>query len=284
VGQQGIVGYVAERGVPRYALHVDQDAAWVENPDLPDTKSEIALPLMVGERVIGVLDMQTRQPAAFGEPDLGTFRVLADAVAVALENERLFHETQEAMAQLQRYQSSDAVTAWRQALARRRMQVAFDYALGETQPSNSGTLRADAAREVGGLPGGLPDLSTVQGVTQIVGDDGSFFLLAPVSVGGRRLGALTFERTSPWSDEAVRLVTSVVNQLDLALSNARLLEETRLRARQEAARSEIVGRIRAMTSTDAILRNAAEELGRALQVERSRIQLHQFAEVSSHDG
>jgi hypothetical protein len=69
-----------------------------------------------------------------------------------------------------------------------------------------------------------------------------------------------------------------VDQLDLALTNARLLEETRLRAAQEAARGEIVGRIRAMTSTDAILQNAAEELGRALQVERSRIQLVRFGD------
>jgi GAF domain-containing protein len=289
IGTEGIVGYVAEKGVPRYAFHVDEDAAWVGNPDLPDTKSEIALPLIIGERVIGVLDMQTHQPAAFGEPDLLTFWVLADSVAVAFENGRLFQETQEAIARLQRYQSEDAIAAWRQALARRHMQVGFSYASGETQPVGSTgngkpVSGLDIAAAPGSAPDGQPDLSALQGVTQVLGDNGDYLLLAPVSAGGTRLGALTFQRSSPWSDEAVRLVASVVDQLDLALSNARLLEETRLRARQEAARSEIVGRIRAMTSTDAILRNAAEELGRALQVERSRVQLVQFADAPSGDG
>lgn len=280
VGQQGIVGNVAERGAPRYALNVGEDAIWFSNPDLPDTKSEIALPLLAADRVIGVLDIQTRRPAAFSDPDLETFRVLANGVAVAIENERLYREAQETLEQLERYQTADVVAAWRQALARRSMQVGFNYAFGETQPagedvplsveSGSGT-RGPASIE-------SPNLLQLEGVTRQMSEEGTYLLLAPVSVGGERLGALKFERATPWSDEAVRLVTSVTNQLDLALSNARLLEETRLRARQEAARGEIVGRIRAMTSTDAILRNAAEELGRALQVERSRIQLLQFTE------
>jgi len=84
---------------------------------------------------------------------------------------------------------------------------------------------------------------------------------------------LSFEKSVPWAEEQIQLARFVVEQLDLALDNARLLEETRLRANQERARSDIVGRVRAMTSTDAILRNAAHELGLALQVERSRIQL-----------
>lgn len=289
VGQQGIVGYVAERGVPRYALDVGDDETWVDNPDLPDTKSEIALPLKIGERVIGVLDIQTRRSAAFGEADLETFRILADSVAVAIENGRLFQETQEAIAKLQRYQNEDAVAAWRQALARRRMQVGFNYAFGETQAVHSpgdaegGVETARITVDEEAVTSAKPDLSTLQGVTRVRAESGDYLLLAPVSVAGRRLGALTFERNRPWSDEAVRLVTSVVSQLDLALGNARLLEETRLRARQEAARSDIVGRIRAMTSTDAILRHAAEELGRALQVERSRIQLRPFTDDVTHD-
>ena len=110
-------------------------------------------------------------------------------------------------------------------------------------------------------------------MTQQLTEDGRYLLLAPVRAAGRDLGVMSFERRKPWSDEALHLVRAVMAQLDLALENARLLEDTRLRATQEAARGEIVARIRATTSTDAILRNAAEELGRALQVDRSRIQL-----------
>jgi len=85
VGQQGIVGYVAEMGMPRYAANVGDDEVWFRNADLPDISSEMALPLIVGERVIGVLDIQTQEHAAFDEGDIETLRVLADGVAVATD-------------------------------------------------------------------------------------------------------------------------------------------------------------------------------------------------------
>jgi GAF domain-containing protein len=110
-------------------------------------------------------------------------------------------------------------------------------------------------------------------VTTQVTDTGQHLLLAPIRIQNRNVGVLSFEKSAPWAEEQIQLARFVVEQLDLALDNARLLEETRLRANQERARSDIVGRVRAMTSTDAILRNAARELGLALQVERSRIQL-----------
>ncbi|MBN1249666.1 MAG: GAF domain-containing protein [Anaerolineae bacterium] len=260
VGQQGIVGYVAEMGTPRFAFNVGADGVWFSNPDLPATKSEIALPLTVAERVIGVLDIQTLTPSAFTEDDIGTLRILADSIAVAIHNAQLLQETRQTLARLERYQEEDAVRAWRQALSRRRMQIGYAYSDGAVAASPQ---NAELSKHLG----------RVQTVTRQTTDDGRHVLLAPIHVSGAQLGILSFESASAWSDEAVQLVETVVGQLDLALTNARLLEETRLRAAHEAARGEIVGRLRALTSTDAILRNAAEEVGRALQVERSRIQL-----------
>jgi len=264
VGQQGIVGYVAEMGVSRYAFNVGADAAYFSNPDLSETRSEIALPLIVADRIIGVLDIQSREQSAFDESDVEVLRVLADGVAVSLENVRRLEDTQNALARLERYQEDDAVRGWRQALSRRHMRVGFTYRDGVAEAA---TLRVEGLGE---------RIESVEGVTREASEDGRHLLLAPIRVSGSRLGVLSFESASPWTDQAVRLVENVANQLDLALTNARLLEETRLRASQEAARGEIVGRIRALNSTDAILRNAAEELGRALQVDRSRIQLVQF--------
>ncbi len=272
VGAQGIVGYVAEQGLPRFALDVGEDAAWFNNPDLPGTKSEIAFPLIIGDRIIGVLDIQTQEPAAFDEGDIETFRVLAEGIAVAIENARLLEETRVTMDQLRRYQDTDAIDLWRQALARREMHLAYTYELGETEASVS----LDGTET--GEQGPMDQIGSPEKVTRVETADGQHLLLAPIHVAGQRLGLLRFERGAPWTDQSVQLVEAVVNQLDLALDNARLLEETRLRASQEAARSEIVGRVRALTSTDAILRSAAEELGRALRVERSRIQLVRFDE------
>ncbi len=132
VGQQGIVGYVAEMATPRYAFNVGDDAVWFNNPDLPGTKSEIALPLIVGERVRGVLDIQTEAPVAFGDEDVGVLRVLADGIAIAIQNARSVQEIQAAMERLERYQTTDVLQAWRQTLARKDLRVGYVYADGET--------------------------------------------------------------------------------------------------------------------------------------------------------
>jgi len=262
VGRQGIVGYVAETGLPRLAFNVGEDAVWFDNPDLPNTKSEIGLPLIArGQTILGVLDIQTNQRAAFTEDDVEVLRILANGIAVAVTNTQSMAETSATLARLERYQEQDALRAWRQALARRQMQVGYSFDSGFVYPIEIGAT-SDVA-----------EAQAMTDVTTQVNDAGQHLLLAPIRIQNRNVGVLSFEKSVPWAEEQIQLARFVVEQLDLALDNARLLEETRLRANQERARSDIVGRVRAMTSTDAILRNAAHELGLALQVERSRIQL-----------
>lgn len=262
VGRQGIVGYVAETGLPRLAFSVGEDAVWFNNPDLPDTKSEMSLPLIArGQTVIGVLDIQTHVVAAFTEEDVTVLRILADGIAVAVANTLSLQETMTALERLERYQEHDALRAWRQALSRRQMQIGYTFDSGFVNPVEVGATS---------------DVTVAQALTDVttqVTEAGQHLLLAPIRIQNRNVGVLSFEKSIPWAEEQIQLARFVVEQLDLALDNARLLEETRLRANQERARSDIVGRVRAMTSTDAILRNAARELGLALQVERSRIQL-----------
>lgn len=258
VGEQGIVGHVARTGLPRFAVSVGEDAVWFNNPDLPDTQSEMSLPLIArGQVTVGVLDIQTETPAAFTEEDVEVLRILADGIAIAVANTQSMEETRTALERLERYQAQDAIRAWRRALARRNMRVGYVYESGLVS-------RTDSTPET---------VSDVREVTTRTTEDGNHVLLAPIHVQNRNVGVLSFEKSLPWAEDQVQLAQFVVAQLDLALDNARLLEETRLRANQERARSDIVSRIRAMTSTDAILRNAARELGVALQVERSRIQL-----------
>ena len=267
VGQQGVVGYVSSTGLPRYAFDVGEDAIWFNNPDLPETKSEIALPLTSISGVFGVLDIQTQEIEAFDAQDVEVLKVLADNIAIAIENARLLSEMRTALSRLELYQEQDAVRAWQKALARRKLHVSYTYESGIVQLQSRSFDLSES-----------PELQ--DGVAVSVTEAGMHRLTAVVSVGGRPAGHLVFDRSTVWSDETIQLVESVVTQLDLALNNARLLDETRLRARYEAVRSEIVERVGALTSTDAIMRNAAEELGRALGVERSRIQLVRFEDES----
>lgn len=263
VGEEGVVGYVAHTGLPRIALDVDEDVKWFDNPDLPNTRSEIAFPLIARGQILGVLDIQTEEREAFTEEDLKVLRVLARGTAIAIDNVQTLQDMRETLDRLARYQERDALQAWRHALARRNMQVDFSYVAGlthEVAPHEAVAVRAAA-------PETITEMTTMETAT------GVHRLLAPIYVQGRSLGILTFDKSEPWQPEELQLSRAVVTQLELALENARLLEETRLRASQERARGEIVAKVRSMGSVDAILRSAAEELGQALRVERSRIQL-----------
>ncbi len=102
VGGQSMVGWVCANRQARIALDVGQDAVRLVNPLLPDTRSEIALPLRIGERVLGALDVQSVQEAAFDESSIAVLQGMADQIAIALENARLFAETQTALAENQR--------------------------------------------------------------------------------------------------------------------------------------------------------------------------------------
>ena len=97
IGETGIVGYVTDTVKARIALDVGQDAVFFNNPDLPETRSEMALPLVVGGQVFGALDVQSTEPQAFTEDDIAILQILAEQLAVAIQNANLFNETEKAL-------------------------------------------------------------------------------------------------------------------------------------------------------------------------------------------
>ena len=109
---QGIIGHVAQTGQPLPVPDVSQDPHYVAWEGLPHTRSELAVPVKRGDRVLGVIDMQSTELNAFDAADLEALGVLADQLAVALENTRLFEETQRRLAYLQALRNVDmAITA-----------------------------------------------------------------------------------------------------------------------------------------------------------------------------
>ncbi|MEA3340439.1 MAG: GAF domain-containing protein, partial [Chloroflexota bacterium] len=88
VDNTSMVGWAALHRQPRIALDVGEDAVHFANPLLPYTRSEMSSPLMIGGRVIGVLNVQSTEEAAFDADDIRTLQGMADQVAVAIENAR----------------------------------------------------------------------------------------------------------------------------------------------------------------------------------------------------
>ena len=106
------MGNVAATGIARIASEVGEDAVYFNNPNLPDTRSEIALPLRVRNQIIGVIDAQSKDPDAFSKERSNTLAILADQIAIAIENSQLYSETQRALAEAQAFSRRFSSQAW----------------------------------------------------------------------------------------------------------------------------------------------------------------------------
>ena len=258
VGKVGIVGFVAGSGTPRIAHDVGTDAIFFNNPDLPQTRSELALPLNSRGKIIGVLDVQSTKPAAFSEGDVTTLQILADQVALAIDNNRLMTETNRALQELRNLYALQVGEAWRKSLGDRK--ISYSYNRYTSQQRENGDS------------------------THTSLDDDAATLQVPIIFRGHPLGSIKLKKDSEqsgWSHEEIQIITSVVTQFSLALENARLLEETQRRAERERRFSEITARIRSSNDPQVILETAAAELRNALGVTQSQILLNPQAELNN---
>lgn len=257
VGQVGIVGYVAGKGEPRIALDVGEDAVFFDNPDLPDTRSEMALPLRVRGRVIGVLDVQSREPAAFSKEDIAVLETLADQVALAIENARLLEESRQALTELEALYGRQAQQGWVGRLGRRAL--AYRYSGAGVEPV--------ALEEVAGL--------------QEVEGEGTGLLRVPILLRNLPLGTILLRREEGvWSAEEVALARELGVQIGLALENARLLDETQRRAAREEATRQTIARIRETLDLEEVLKAAVREIHTSMGIPEAAVHLV----VSSGDG
>ena len=249
---EGIVGYVAREGKPRVAFDVGEDLVWVKNPDLPLTRSEMALPLIAHGRVIGVLDVQSVEPEAFSGEDITTLRVLADQLAVAIENARLFGESQRVLRELKAAQGLELLHGWAERLEHA---AGYRYTL-------SGVVPVEAEH----LPGLQED------ETQVLERN---VLIVPLKVAGTQIGALRLRRDleHPWTGREINFVQRAVQDVTQALENVRLLENTRERATRELVLSQIGARMRETLDMDAVLQTALREMGEALSLAEVQVRM-----------
>jgi PAS domain S-box-containing protein len=92
VGQEGITGWVAGRGKPLLVPNVSLDDRFYFTKEISETKSELAVPIKLKDRVIGVLDVQSAELNAFTQADVSTLEIIADQLAIAIENAKLYQE------------------------------------------------------------------------------------------------------------------------------------------------------------------------------------------------
>jgi GAF domain-containing protein len=238
VGQLGIVNSVAQTGQPRIAFNSAHDKVFFNNPELTESQSELALPLKSGNEVMGVLDIQSVQANDFAETDIATLSILADQVGIALQNARLFEESQRALRESNIESLQASKRAWK------------GYAESlQTKGYRYDGIRSEPLKEARGS-------STEH--------DG---LLIPVQLRGQTIGRLklnTSDHSHQWTDDELVLVKATAERVALALESARLLEEAQRRATRESFLSEVATKLSTSFQLDSILRDTVEELGQTL--------------------
>ena len=253
VGETGIVGYVAESLRARIALDVGADAVYFNNPDLPDTRSEMALPLVASGRILGILDVQSTEARAFIEEDIATIQILADQLAIAIQNANLFTETEHALEGARASYGQLSREAWGRIL---RSQTRINYL---STPPATVKIEDDIIE---------PAISkAIESGDLILGGDG-LTISVPVKIRGQVIGALRLKKpdiADAWTQDETTLAISLADQLSGALESARLYRESQQRAARESLASDISARISASATRDSIIRETVQELGQALR-------------------
>jgi GAF domain-containing protein/HAMP domain-containing protein len=263
VGGNSMVGWACAHGRARIALDVGQEAVRFANPLLPETRSEMALPLRSRQRVIGALDIQSKRAQAFDEKDITALQGMADQIAVALENARLYHQAQASLQEVERVNRLLTGGRWEAYLRTRPSNFAEFHQVGFSP------FTPEEAKHLAHSTGPDADKNTIR---------------VPLEAHSQVIGALIVEspaeggQTDPATVDR-KLLEAVAAQVAQVLENARLFEETQRLAAREQAINTITARIRGMPTVNSILQRMVEELGLAFGASRAsaRVELPERA-------
>jgi GAF domain-containing protein/HAMP domain-containing protein len=251
VGEMGIVGFVTSVGKPRVALNTGEDAVFFDNPDLPETRSEISLPLHVGNEVIGALDVQSTEPNAFDQEDINILTTLADQVSIAIQNAKQYEETRKALAESDLLSRQFVQTGWQRFTKSQKL---------------VGIRHSGARATLLYRKNGKGKSENVLNWDQAMTESRGMSLSLPVKLRGEVIGSVDVRAPGnrKWEQDELDIVTAIIERAALAMENARLLAESQKRAAKERTIGEISTRISAQSDIDELLKAAAQELGRVM--------------------
>lgn len=233
VGSAGIIGFVTQTGQPRTDSEARMDNAYLVDPDLPDTRSEMALPLHIGNEIFGALDVQSTEADAFSEEDVNTLSILADQVSIAIQNARSYEQIQDALAQANTASHQMSSQQWRQFLSAEPVE-GFYFDGVETK-------KIDAA-----------------------GDQHANHFAVPLTLRGTRIGILKLRTSDPnrmWTEDEKDMARAIAERTAIAVENARLLLESQKRVVKEQTIGQISAKLGSLNDLESLLRTTIQELG-----------------------
>jgi len=232
VGGSSMIGWCIAMRKPRISFDVGQEDVRFANPQLPLTRSEMALPLLVHDQALGALTIQSTEPNAFDETDVSILSGIADNLAVALFNARLFRQIESNLDEISHLHQQYLADAWMDTIEETGV-------LSYTYQAESPTVENEEQTQIQ-IPLTLRN--------QVIGR---------VVLGGER------ERFTP---EELAFIDAVITQTALALENTRLLAKLRRQLHRERKVNEINSKLLTKPDIDEIIKTAATELGQVLHV------------------
>ncbi len=303
VGSKSIVGFVAGQGEPLVVNDITKDATHLPNPMLPETRAEAAIPLKIGERILGVLDVQSTVPYSFGSNDLNIFQTLADQLAIAVNNTELFAEIQEHLSQhrlLHHITTSAASgTTLEEALASavKGLQVTLggdrvSILLSDDERKKL-TVKASVGYSESIIDMTIPFGSGVTGWVAShrkplrvndINQDARYILVSsntrselalPLIFRNDILGVLNVEseQTAAYNENDEEMLGTLAGSLAAIIANARLVDQIRKQAERERLLNEISSKIRRSTDMHTILNTTIQELHRVTGARKTRIDI-----------
>ncbi|MFN3492555.1 MAG: GAF domain-containing protein, partial [Anaerolineales bacterium] len=287
VGSKSIVGFVTGRGETLVVNDTSKDATYYANPLLPDTRAEAAIPLRVGDRILGALDVQSTKPYSFSEDNLRSLQILADQLAVAVANTELFAETQEHLSQhrLLHHITSTAASGTTLEEALESAVKGLQVTLGGDRVTILLLDREKKTLEVKAAVGYANDVTVAnveigKGVTgwvaahrrslriRDVSEDPRYIqfsantrseLAVPLIYRNEVLGVLNVEseQVDAYTENDEEMLGTLGGSLAAVIANARLLEQIRTQSDRERLVYDITSKIRRSTDIQSILMTTA---------------------------
>lgn len=276
-----LVARAARTGEIVNETNVRQSANWLPNPLLPDTYSEMAVPIIVAGQVAGVLDVQQDKVNGFNETDANLLRSLANQVAVAIRNARLFAEIEAALDKAQIAQERYITQNWQKSRLDAKSSGRLYIQSGVPELPES-TLEAAQKQALAQKHPAIVAIDDYEGSPKP--------LVAPVSLAGQAIGTLQLHKVNGidnnklWTEQDLEFVETILDQVAQTAENLRLFDETRQQASREQVVREITDQLRASTNMEQLLKSAAEALGRRFSDSQIKLRLGRPTSKNNSNG
>lgn len=261
----GMIGWSIANNQARIAQQAELDEVRLRTPELPETRSEAAIPLRSRGQVLGALSIQSDRPNAFTPENLAVFQILAEQLGTALDNAYLYTESQETLRSLERAYAERTRIEWREALLRLRAPLAFRSTARGSIPTEP-LQASDVGRA----------LTTGEIVleTDLQSPGGRYFISLPIKIRGHVIGLMRTYKSAergPWSEEEISALRIIAEQVGAALETARLYGDSQRRAERERLLAEITTKIRSVSDPQAMIQTTLDTLRQALGVKEVRL-------------